>query len=157
MEPRDPSDWSFNLEWFVWIKGSKGACQISSFGWNGSYGSMGSKKHDWHLELVMGAIPSAQWVQKGWWKGVFYLKSQCQSQRRVQQHILGLQYHPNGCNFWLYWFLWINTTTGTCRTSNVGDGGHCKSSMGPKRWLVVVLFGDKAHVKGWFSGHFWHT
>ena len=31
-------------------------------GWNGSYGSMGPVGHVRHLDLVMGAMPSAQWA-----------------------------------------------------------------------------------------------
>ena len=32
-------------------------------GWNGLYGSMGPNGHAKHLDLVMGAMPGAQWVQ----------------------------------------------------------------------------------------------
>ena len=40
-------------------------------GWNGSYGSMGPKGHGRRLDLVMGAMPGAQWVRKGCWRGSF--------------------------------------------------------------------------------------
>ena len=36
------------------------------------------------------------------------------------------------------WDLWDMSA------SSFGDGGHAKSSMGPKRWLEVVLFGGKS-------------
>ena len=34
-------------------------------GWNDSYGSMGPKGHVEHLDLVMGAMSSPQWVPNG--------------------------------------------------------------------------------------------
>ena len=34
-------------------------------GWNGLDGSMGPEGHDRRLDLVMGAMPGAQWVQNG--------------------------------------------------------------------------------------------
>ena len=38
-------------------------------GWNGSYGSMGPKGHVWRLDVVMGALKGAQWVQTYHWRG----------------------------------------------------------------------------------------
>ena len=46
----------------------------------------------------------------------------------------------SGCRM----FDGINGTQGTCWTSSFIDGGHAKSSMGPKRWLKVVFFCGKA-------------
>ena len=40
-------------------------------GWNGSYGSMGPEAHIQSLDLVMGAIPGAQWVQIDLLRGSF--------------------------------------------------------------------------------------
>ena len=40
-------------------------------GWNGSYGSMGPKGHVQSLDLVMGAVPGAQWVQNDRLRGSF--------------------------------------------------------------------------------------
>ena len=76
----------------------------------------------------------------------FSLKSPCRSRRgvQVQRHVLVLQCHPSGWNFRLEWFPWINGTGGTRRASSFGEWVHAKSSMGPKWWLEVVLFGRKS-------------
>ena len=34
-------------------------------GWNGLYGSMGPVGHVGHVDLVMGPLPSPQWVPNG--------------------------------------------------------------------------------------------
>ena len=44
-------------------------------GWNGSYGSMGPKEHVRHLALVMGAMPSPQWVPNGGWRWSFWAEN----------------------------------------------------------------------------------
>ena len=36
-------------------------------GWKGSYGSMGPEEHVRRLDLVIGALPGAQWAQNGCW------------------------------------------------------------------------------------------
>ena len=112
-------------------------------GWNGSYGSMRPRGHAQHLafgdrghtKCTMGPKQSLEGV-------LFGLKSPCL--RRVQQHVLGLQCHPSGCSFWLEWFICINGTQGTCQTSRVGDGGHERCSMSPKRSLERVFFSLKS-------------
>ena len=71
------SDCKLWLEWFVWINGTQGTCPTSRFGDGGlDRCSMGPKRS---LERVF-----------------FSLKSPCL--RGVQQHVLGLQCHPSGCN-----------------------------------------------------------
>ena len=113
---------NFWLEWFISINGTDGTCQMSIFGdGNDARCSMGPK---WSLERVF-----------------FSLKSP--SLRGVQRQVLGLQYHPSDCDFRLVWFIRIDGTQGVCLTSRFGDGGHAKSSMGPERWLEVVLFWRK--------------
>ena len=37
---------------------------------------------------------------------------------------------------------------GACRSYRFGDGGHAKSSMGPKRWLKVSFFAEKPMLEG---------
>ena len=83
---------------------------------------------------------------------LFRLKSPCL--RGVQRHVLDLQCHSSGCNFWLEWFVWINGTQGTCATSRFRDGGHAKCSMGPKRSLERVFFGLKSPCLRGFNGTF---
>ena len=41
-------------------------------GWNGSYGSMGPRGHVRGLDLVMGSMPSPQWVPSGGWRGSLF-------------------------------------------------------------------------------------
>ena len=78
--------------------------------WNDSYEPMRPKGHVTVTHLVavisrghdryaMGPKQSLEGV-------IFGLKSPCL--RGVQLHVLGLQRHPSGCNFWMEWFLWIN-------------------------------------------------
>ena len=64
--------------------------------------------------------------------------------RGVQRHVLGLQCHQSGCNFWLVRFGWINGTWGICQTSRFGDGGPERCSMGPKPSLERVFFSLKS-------------
>ena len=52
---------------------------------------------------------------------VFSLKSPFL--RGVERHLLGLQCHQSGCDFWLEWFVWINGTWGTYPKSRFGVGG----------------------------------
>ena len=40
-------------------------------GWNGLDGSMGPEGHVRHLDLVMGGMPGAQWVQNDRLRGSF--------------------------------------------------------------------------------------
>ena len=40
-------------------------------GWNGSHGSMGPGRHVRRLDLVMGAMPGAQWVRNDCLRGFF--------------------------------------------------------------------------------------
>ena len=117
------SGWNFWLEWFIWTNGTGGTCQMSRFG-DGSPTrcSMGPKRL---LERV-----------------VFSLKSQFL--RGVERHVLGLQCHQSGCNFWLEWFVWINGSWGTCQMSRFGDGGPARCSMGRKRLLERVFFSLKS-------------
>ena len=64
-------------------------------GWNGLNGSMGPGGHARCLDLVMGAITGAQWVQNDRLRRVFFsLKSPFL--RGVQRHVLGLQCHQSG-------------------------------------------------------------
>ena len=44
-------------------------------GWNGLYGSMGPKGHVGHLDSVMGAMPSPQWVPIGGLRWSFLAES----------------------------------------------------------------------------------
>ena len=100
-------------------------------GRNGSYGSMRPRGHVRHLDFgdrghakcVMGPKQSLEEV-------LFGQKSPCL--RGVPRHILGLQCHPSGCNFWLERFSWINGTGRTFQRSRFGDGIHARCSMGPK-------------------------
>ena len=64
--------------------------------------------------------------------------------RGVQRHVIGLQCHQSGCNFWLKWFIRINGTWGTCQTSRFGYGGPTRCSMGPKQSLERVFFSLKS-------------
>ena len=90
------------------------------------------------LDLVMGAMPGAQWVQNGRVSGFsFSLKSPFLF--GVKLHVLGLQCHQHGCDFWLEWSIWINGTWGIYKMSRFGDGGNARCSMGPKRSLDSVF------------------
>ena len=110
---------NFWLEWFIWINDTWGTYRKSRFGDGGpARCSMGPKRS---LERVF-----------------FSLKSPFL--RGVQRHVLGLQCHQSGCDFWLEWFGWINGTWGTCQTSRFGDGGPARCSMRPKRSLERVFF-----------------
>ena len=107
-----PSDSDFRFEWFIRINGTWGTYPMSRFVDGGpARCSMGPKRS---LERVF-----------------FSLKSPFL--RGVQRHVLGLQCHQSGCDFWLEWFGWINGTWGTCQMSRFGDGGHARCSMCPKR------------------------
>ena len=81
-----PNGCKFRLEWIIWIDGTQGTYQtpISIFG-DGGYARppMGPKRS---LERVF-----------------FSLKSPCL--RGLRWHVLGLQYHPSGCNLRLEWFV----------------------------------------------------
>ena len=106
-----PSGCHLGLEWLGWINGITWTCSMSRFGDGGpARCSMGPKQS---LERVF-----------------FSLKSPFL--RGVQRHVLGLQCHQSGCNFWLEWFGWINGTWGTYPMSRLGDGGPDGCSMGPK-------------------------
>ena len=78
-------------------------------GWNGSYGSMQPKWHIRRLDLAMGGLPGAQWVQIDGLRGSF-LAHKIPISEGVERHVLGLQCHQSYCNFWLEWFIRINGT-----------------------------------------------
>ena len=104
--------WNFWLEWFIRVNRTWVTYRWSRLGDGGrARCSMGPKQS---LERVF-----------------FSLKSPFL--RGVQRHVLNLQCHQRGCDFWLGWSGWINGTWGACRTSSFGDGGHVKSSVDPKR------------------------
>ena len=141
-----PSDCDFWLEWFGWINGTWGTYQKSRFGDGGPE------------RCSMGPKPLFERV-------FFSLKSPFL--RGVQRHIIGLQCHQRGCNFWLEWFIRINGTWVTCQTSRLGDGGPTRCSMSPKQSLQRVFFclksqflrgvqrhiiGLQCHQSGW---NFW--
>ena len=105
------SGWNFWLEWLGWIHGTRRTCQMSRFDDEG------------HVRCSMDPKRSLESV-------FFSLKSPFL--RGIQRHVLGLQCHQSGCNFWLEWFLWINGTWVTCQISRVGDWGPDRCSMGPK-------------------------
>ena len=107
---------------------------------HGSYESMRPKENVRHLAFAdrghakcgMGPKQSLEWV-------LFGLKSPWL--RGDQRHVLGLQCHSRGCNFWLEWLVWIDGTQGTYHISRFGDGGHARySMMGPKMLLERVFF-----------------
>ena len=60
------------------------------------------------------------------------------------RHVLGLQCHSCGCNFWLEWFVWIDGTWGVCQMSRFGYRGPARCSMGSKRSLERVIFSLKS-------------
>ena len=95
-----------------------------------------------HVKCAMGPKQSLEGV-------LFGLKSPCL--RWDQWHILGLQCHSSGCNFWFEWFIWINGTHGTCPTNR----GHAKCATGPIQSLEGVLFGLKSHVRGGSAACSW--
>ena len=64
--------------------------------------------------------------------------------RGVQRHVLGLQCHQSGCNFWLGCFLWFNGSRWTSQTSRFGDEGHERCSLSPKQSLERVFFSLKS-------------
>ena len=82
---------NFWLEWFGWINGTQGICQMSSFGDGGPDRCSMSPKPKPSLESVFYSLKSP------------FL-------RGVQWHVLGLQCHQRGWFFWLEWFGWINGT-----------------------------------------------
>ena len=102
-----------------------------------------------HAKCAMGPKQSLEGVLFG-----LKLKSPCLM--GVPWHVPGLQCHPSGCHFWLEWFVWINGTHGTSQTSEVGDEGHARCAMGPKRSLERVflslkspcLMGVQRHILG---------
>ena len=114
-------------------------------GWNGSYGSMlGLEGHIRCLDLMMRAMSCAQLVQNDRFRGLF--SPELPFLRGVERHVLGLQCHQSGCDFWLEWFGWINGTWGTFQMSRFGDGGPARCSMGPKPSLERVFFSLKSPV-----------
>ena len=70
---------------------------------------MGPKGHVRYLDSVMGDLPGAQWVRNHHLIG-FFLSLKFPFLRGVQGHVLGLQCHQSGCDFWLESFGWINET-----------------------------------------------
>ena len=56
------------------------------------------------------------------------------------QHILGLQCHSSGCNFWFGMVIMDQWDPWTFPTSRFGDGGHERYSMGSKRSFERVFF-----------------
>ena len=107
------SGWNFWLEWFGWINGAWGICQMSSFGDGGPDRCSTCPKPS--LERVF-----------------FSLKSPVL--RGVQRHVLGPQCHQCGCNVWLEWFGWIDGTWRTCQMSRFGDG-----DQGPARGCSPIF------------------
>ena len=71
--------------------------------------------------------------------------------RGVQRHILGLQCHSSGCNFRMEWSVWINGTQTTYPMATIGDGGHVRCTMGPKRSLESVFTSLKTPCLRGFS------
>ena len=115
---------NFWLEWFGWINGTWGTCEMSRFGDGGpARCSMDPKRL---LERVFFSLLKSPFL------------------RGVQRHVHGLQCHQSGCNFWLECFIWIHEIRGACWTSRFGDGGHVRCSMGPKRSLERVFFSLKS-------------
>ena len=115
------------MKQFVRIRGTRGACQTSSFGDGGhDRGSLGPK---WSLE----AVP-------------FWLKKPCL--RGVLRHILGLQSHRSGCKIRLDQFVWINVTKGIYHTPRIDSWGHGARSVGTKQSLEGVHFCRKSDVQG---------
>ena len=110
--------WLELLEWFQWINGTWGICQMSSFRDGGPDRCSMSPKRS--LERVF-----------------FSLKPP--SLRRIQWHVHCLQCHQSGWNSWLEWFGWINGTGGKCQMSSFGDGGPDRCSMSPKPSLEKVF------------------
>ena len=68
-------------------------------GWNGSGGSMGPGGHIRSLDLVMGGLTGAQWVQNDRLGGSFLLIIPIPE--GVERHALGLQCHQSCWNSWL--------------------------------------------------------
>ena len=67
-------------------------------GWNDSYGSMGLVGHAGNLALVMGSMPSPQWVPNGGWKWSFLVKN-LHVGAGDSVATFGIYSHPSGCNF----------------------------------------------------------
>ena len=86
-----PRGCNFWLEWLVWIHGTLGACLTTIFVDEG------------HARCSM--VPSRSLERV-----IFSLKSPFL--RGVERHVLGLQRHSSGCNFWLEWFVWLNRSWG---------------------------------------------
>ena len=112
--------------------------------WNGLDGLMGRGGHVRRLDLVMGAMPSAQWVRNDGSRGSFFFCLKSPFLRVVQQHVLGLQCLQSGCDFRLEWFIRINGTWLTCRIPRFGDGDHARCSMGSTLSLERVFFSLKS-------------
>ena len=109
---------NFWLEWLGWINETRWTCPKSRFVNGGpERSSMGPKPL---LERVFYSLKSPFW-------------------RGVEWHVHGLQCCPSDCDFWLEWFVWINATQGTYQTPRIGDGGHARCPMGPKRSLEWVF------------------
>ena len=106
------------LEWFGWINGTWGTYPLSSVG------DVGPDR------CSMSPKPSLERV-------FFSLKSPCL--RGFQRHVIGLQCHQSGCNFWLERFIWINGNWASCQISIFGDGGNDRCSMGPINRLKLSL------------------
>ena len=127
-------------------------------GWNGSYGSMRPRGHVRHLALGDNGHTKCAMGPKQSLEGVLFgPKSPCP--RGVQGHVLGLQCHSSGCDFWLEWFVCINGTQGTHQMARTGYVGYVTCSMVPKRLLERVfirlkrpcLRGVQRHVLGLHS------
>ena len=85
---------------------------------NGSYRSMSPRGHVSHLNFGdMGHVKCAMGPKQSLEGVLFGLKLKSPCLRGIQRHILGLQCHSSGCNFWLEWFIWIDGTRGTCQKS----------------------------------------
>ena len=69
----------------------------------------------------------------------FWPEAEIPMSEGVQLHILGLQCHPSGCNFWLEGSLWIVGTQRTYQTARIGDEGLVRCSMGPN-WSLERVF-----------------
>ena len=86
---------------------------------------------------------------------VFSLKSPFL--RGVKRHVLGLQCHQSGCNFWLEWFGWINRTLGTYRMPRFGDGAPTRCPMGQTNHLRGSFLACNPHFRGACSARSWPT
>ena len=126
-------------------------------GWYGSYGSIRPRGHVRHIGFGDGGHAKCAMGPKqslGAWGGPFWPEIPMSELRGVLRHVLGLQFYPTGCNFWLEWFLCINGTGGTCQASRFGGGVHARCSMSPKRLLERVFFSLKSPC---LRGVQWHV